>query len=171
MTAEIAPSAPTPTRAARSSSGSVAALSWRTLPSARTSSSALDLGRDVAQPGAGAVGPGRDRAGDRLAVDVAEVLHRQPEPGQLLVEVGEDGAAADLDQARAGVGVEHPAAAPSRSIIVPSVIAASVKECPEPATLTFCPAAAAAAIASASSSRLRGPHQPRRPAAPGRPPS
>ena len=40
--------------------------------------------------------------------------------------------------------------------IVPSVIAASVKECPEPATLTLRPAAAAAAIASASSSRVRG---------------
>jgi hypothetical protein len=70
---------------------------------------ALDLGGDVAQFGAGAVGAGRDRAGDRLAIDVAEVLHRQPEPGQLLVEVGEDGAGADLDQARAGVGIPHPA--------------------------------------------------------------
>ena len=52
----------------------------------------LDLGGDVAQPRAGAVGAGRDRPGDRLAVDVAEVLHRQPEPVQLLVEVGEHGA-------------------------------------------------------------------------------
>ena len=68
---------------------------------------ALDLGGDVAQLGAGAVGAGRDRAGDRLAVDVAEVLHRQPEPGQFLVEVGEHGPGADLDQARGGVGVEH----------------------------------------------------------------
>ena len=42
------------------------------------------------------------------------------------------------------------------SIIVPSVIAASVKEWPEPATLTFLPASAAAATAAASSSRLRG---------------
>ena len=42
------------------------------------------------------------------------------------------------------------------SISVPSVIAASVKEWPEPATLTFRPASVAAAIAAASSSRLRG---------------
>ena len=109
VTAEIAPSAPIPTRAARSSSGSPAALSSRTRPSARTSSSALDLGGDVAQPRPGAVGAGRDRAGDRLAVDVAEVLHRQPEPAQLLVEVGEHRARPDLDQAGGAVGVDHAA--------------------------------------------------------------
>jgi hypothetical protein len=44
----------------------------------------------------------------------------------------------------------------STRTIVPSVIAASVKECPEPATLTLRPAAAAAATASTSSSRSAG---------------
>ena len=37
----------------------------------------LDLGREVPELGAGAVGRGRDRPGEGLAVDVAEVLHRQ----------------------------------------------------------------------------------------------
>ena len=111
--------------------------------------------RCCAASGAGAVGAGRDRAGDRLAVDVAEVLHRQAEPVQLLVEVGEDGPRADLDQAGGGIGVDD-AAQRLDPTIVPSVIAASVKECPEPATLTLRPAAAAAATASASSSRLAG---------------
>ncbi len=69
----------------------------------------LDLGGDVAQLRAGAVGAGGDRPGDRLAVDVAEVLHRQAEPVQLLVEVGEHGARADLDQAGCGVGVDRAA--------------------------------------------------------------
>ena len=55
--------------------------------------------------------------------------------------------ASDLDQAGAGVGVEH-AAQRLESIIVPSVSAASVKEWPEPATLTLRPAAAAPATAS-----------------------
>ena len=42
------------------------------------------------------------------------------------------------------------------SSIVPSVIAASVKECPDPATLTFLPPSAATLTAAASSSRSRG---------------
>ncbi len=67
----------------------------------------LDLSGDVAQLRPGAVGAGGDRAGDRLAVDVAKVLHRQAEPVQLLVEIGEHGARPDFDQARGGVGVDH----------------------------------------------------------------
>ena len=43
-----------------------------------------------------------------------------------------------------------------RSIVPPSVIAASVNECPEPATLTLRPAAVAAATVSAISSQLPG---------------
>ena len=38
----------------------------------------FDLGRDVAEPLSRAVGRGRDRARDRLHVDVAEVLERKP---------------------------------------------------------------------------------------------
>ena len=109
VTAEIAPSAPTPTRAARSSSGSVGGAQLAHAAVGEDQLDRLDLGGDVAQPRAGAVGAGRDRAGDRLAVDVAEVLHRQPEPVQLLVEVGEDRPAPDPDQAGGGVGVEHAA--------------------------------------------------------------
>ena len=55
----------------------------------------------------------------------------------------------------AGSASITPASASIR-IIVPSVIAASVKECPEPGTLTVRPAAAAAPTASASSSRVAG---------------
>ena len=69
----------------------------------------LYLRGDVAQLGPGAVGAGRDRAGDRLAIDVAEVLHRQTEPVQLLVELGKHRAAPDLDQAGSAVGVDHAA--------------------------------------------------------------
>ena len=65
-----------------------------------------DLGREVAELRPGAVGPGRDRAGDGLAVDVAEVLHRQAEAIELLVDFGEGRAGADPDQARGGVGVD-----------------------------------------------------------------
>ena len=97
-----------PTRAARSRSGS-APSSSRTLAVGGDQLHRLDLGGDVAQLRAGAVGAGRDRPGDRLAVDVAEVLHRQPEPVQLLVEVGEHRARPDPDQARGRVGVDHAA--------------------------------------------------------------
>ena len=45
-----------------------------------------DLGGEAAQPGAGAVRPGGQRARERLRVDVAEVGHGQPEPGQFGVE-------------------------------------------------------------------------------------
>ena len=44
----------------------------------------------------------------------------------------------------------------SMRTITSSVIAASVKECPEPATCTVRPPAAASRTAAASSSRLRG---------------
>ena len=151
----IAPSAPTPTRAARSSSGSAAALSSRTLPSPSTSSIASTCAEMLRSLAPVPWVPVEIAPAIVWRVDVAEVLHRQPEPGQLLVQVGEHGAAADPDQARAAVGVEH-AAQRVEPIIVPSVIAASVKEWPEPATQTFCPAAAAAPTASASSSRSRG---------------
>ncbi len=68
-----------------------------------------DLGGDVAQAGAGSVGPGRDRAGDRLPVDVAEVLHRQPEAVEGIVEIGEDRSAAESHGPGRGVRIDHPA--------------------------------------------------------------
>ncbi len=71
-----------------------------------------NLGGDVAQLGAGAVGAGRDRAGDCLAIDVAEVLHREAKLVQPLVEVGKHRARAHLDQARRAIGLEHAAERP-----------------------------------------------------------
>ncbi len=47
------------------------------LPVGSDEGRARDLGGDAAEPGAGAVRAGGDRAGDGLAVDVAEVGHRQ----------------------------------------------------------------------------------------------
>ena len=155
VTAAIAPSAPTPTRAARSSCGSVAALSWRTLPSARTSSSPstwAEMLRSLApvpwvpveiapaivwrsmSPRFSIASPSRASSSLRSASTVPAPTLTRPEPGSASIT---------------------PRSASIRTI-VPSVIAASVKECPEPATLTLRPAAAAAAIASPSSSRLAG---------------
>ena len=45
-----------------------------------------DRRRQVAEPEPGAVGGGGDGTGDRLAVDVAEVRHRQPGRGEGVVE-------------------------------------------------------------------------------------
>ena len=134
VTAEIAPSAPTPTRAARRSSD----RRPRPAPGRchrRGPARSPHLGGDVAQLRPGAVGGGRDRAGDRLPIDVAEVLHRQSEPMQLLVELGEHRAGADPDQARLAVGIDDAAQRRRRRSSSPSLIAASVKEWPLPATL------------------------------------
>ena len=88
----------------------------------------LDPRGDVGGPRPGPVGAGRDRPGDRLRVDVAKVLQRQPERRQLLVQLGEHGAAADPDQAaRRGRRRGRRAARRGRSIVA-SVIAVSVKE-------------------------------------------
>ena len=66
------------------------------------------LGRQVRLGRAGAVGSGRDRPGDRLPVDVAEIGHRQPEAVELPVQSGQHGAAGDLDQTAREVGLDHP---------------------------------------------------------------
>ena len=147
VTAAIAPSAPMPTRAARSSSGWVAALSWRTPPSASTSSipsTWAEMLRSRApvpwvpveiapaivwrsmSPRFSIASPSRASSSLRSASTVPAPTLTRPEPGSASIT---------------------PFSASIRTI-VPSVIAASVKECPEPATLTLRPAAAAAAIAS-----------------------
>ena len=86
------------------------------------------LGGDVAQLGAGAVGAGRDRAGDGLAIDVAEVLHRQAELGAARsLRSASTVPAPTLTRREERSASSTPLSAPA-SIIVPSVIAVSVKE-------------------------------------------
>ena len=53
------------------------------------------------------MGAGRDRARDRLGVDVAEVLHRQPARVQFARERVQADPALDADAPGRGIGVEH----------------------------------------------------------------
>ena len=155
VTAEIAPRAPTPTRAARSSSGSPSAVSSRTLPSPRTSSTASTWAEMFRRP---APVPW-------VAVEIAPaIVWRSMSPRFSIASPSRASAwlrsartvpAPTLTRPEAGSASITPASASIRSI-VPSVIAASVKECPEPATLTLRPAAAAAATAPASPAASRG---------------
>jgi hypothetical protein len=59
-----------------------------------------DLGGDPAEARPGAVRPGRDRTGNRLRVDVAEVRHGQAERVERPVELPDGGAGARRDQPR-----------------------------------------------------------------------
>ncbi len=68
----------------------------------------LDLRGNAAKARPGAVGPGRDRAGERLPIDVAEILERQAERVEAAVERREDDACLDLDQAGGPVDGQHP---------------------------------------------------------------
>ena len=109
VTAEIAPRAPTPTRAARSRSASAPAVSSRTLPSARTSSIAStweEMLRSFAPV-------------PWVPVEIAPAIVwrsmsprfsiASPSAVQRLVQLGEDRPAPHPDQAGAGVGVDHAA--------------------------------------------------------------
>jgi hypothetical protein len=58
--------------------------------------------------GPGAVGAGRQGAGERLAVDVAEVRHRQPVTMQQVVEVMDRDAALDRDESAVRVDRDRP---------------------------------------------------------------
>ncbi len=66
----------------------------------------LHLGGEVSELGAGAVRGGRDRAGEGLAVDVAEVLHRQAPLPQRRAQVPQGDPRLHLDQAGVAVDVE-----------------------------------------------------------------
>jgi hypothetical protein len=66
-----------------------------------------DLRGDVAQPCAGAVRGRRDRPGDRLDVDVAEVLHREPPGVELRAELADGDPRLQLHEAGRAVGLEH----------------------------------------------------------------
>ena len=140
VTAEIAPRAPTPTRAARSRSPS--ASSSRTLPSARTSSIAAtweEMLRSLAPV-------------PWVPVEIEPaIVWRSMSPRFSIASPSS--CSRSLSSARivppptltspdAGSASITPLSAPT-SIIVPSVIAASVKEWPEPATLIGRPSAAA----------------------------
>jgi hypothetical protein len=127
VTAAIVPSAPIPTRAARSSSGLVAALRWRTLPSARTSSS----------PSTRAEMLRRRAPVPWVPVEIApEIVCRsmsprfsiaRPSPASSSFSSASTVPPATLTKPEPGSASITPLSAP-RSIIVPSVIAASVKE-------------------------------------------
>ena len=107
MSAEIAPRLPSPTRAARHRSGSESREHSTTLPSAVTSSTDSTWLEMLPEPLARAVRGGRDRAGDGLHVDVAEVLEGEALGGELLAQVADHDAALDARQPRRAVDVEH----------------------------------------------------------------
>ena len=77
VTSTRMPSAPRPSATAGRSSVFCVSSTIEQVAGCRHQRRADDLGRDAAESRAGAVGAGRDRARDRLAVDVAEVLHRE----------------------------------------------------------------------------------------------
>ena len=66
--------------------------------------------RQVAEPEPGAVGGGGDGAGDRLAVDVAEVGHRQADRGELVVEAVQADAGLTRHPPASRSTCEHPVA-------------------------------------------------------------
>ena len=66
----------------------------------------LDLCREVPELRPGAVGGGRDRPGEGLTVDVAEVLHRQASLPERRAEVPQCDPRLHLDQAGVAVDVE-----------------------------------------------------------------
>ncbi len=155
VTAEIAPRAPRPTRAARSSSGSPSALSSRTLPSARTSSSASTWAEIL-------------RSLDPVPwvpVEIAPAIVwrsmsprfsiASPRPSRRSLSSARTVPPATRTRPEEGSASSTPLSAET-SIIVPSVSAASVKEWPEPGTLTVRPASADSATAAARASRSAG---------------
>ena len=88
----------------------------------------LDLGREARATEPRAMGAGRDRAGKGLAVDVAEVLEREPERIEPPVEFAEDDPGLDLDPARLAVDVEDSSRGDRSWTSTPSVSAISVNE-------------------------------------------
>ena len=69
------------------------------------------LGRDVAQARPGAVRGGGNRAGDRLRVDIAEVLQRQSVAGQQAVQLTDRDAGLDAHEPGRVIDVEDALAA------------------------------------------------------------
>ena len=67
-----------------------------------------DLRGEVAEALSGPVGGGRDRAGERLPIDVAEALQRQPALVEPPVQLPEPDPRLDLDQAARAVELEDP---------------------------------------------------------------
>ena len=82
------PSAPTPTRAAASTSGFSSAVATDDRAVAGDQAQAHDAAGDVAEVPAGAVGGGGGGAGDRLVGDVAHVLEGEAAQVELVAQRG-----------------------------------------------------------------------------------
>ena len=140
------------TRAARSSSPpsqrALAAVGQR--PARRTRPGAERFGSRAPVPCV----PVRERAGERLHVDVAEVGHRQPARVQLARERVQADPGLDADEPARGVGVEHARRARRADSSVPSVATPPLNECPAPATRTGAGPPATALASSCARARV-----------------
>ena len=114
VTVDTMPSAPSPTRAPRNTSGSSSAEQLTIEPSAVDQPQPDDLVGQAREAGAGAVGGGRRGAGDRLVGDVTQVRHRQPSAVELEVELLEGDAGLDGHPVAVGVERQHPCVAVER---------------------------------------------------------
>ena len=101
------------------------------------------------------MGAGGDRAGDRLPVDVAEVVQGQPEPEQPVVE-DVQGVPASTVTVIASRSTRAPRRSRSGRSSRPSARAMSVNEWPEPTIFTVRPWRRAATTASTTSAVLEG---------------
>ena len=143
VTAETTPSAPRPTRAARSSSGSPA-VGGDGRAVGQHELQRLDLGGDVAQPRAGAVRTGGDRAGDASARRCRRGSRSaSPSASSWALSAPRRDPGLDPHEARSPGRGRARGPCASRLSSVPSVQATSPKECPAPATRTRRPRAAA----------------------------
>ena len=136
VTSTRMPSAPRPSATAGSSSAFSVSLDGEQIAGCRHQRRADDLGRDAAEPGAGAVGAGRDRAGDRLTVDVAEVLHREPVRRQQRGQLVQARAGEERHARRARRRPRRVRSGRVRSSSTPGATAMPVKLCPAPTALT-----------------------------------
>ena len=103
----ITPRAPSETRAAASRSG-VAGVAHHDLSRRHDEAQGLDLAREVAERAARPVGARRERAGERLHVDVAEVLHGETRGEERLAQVVELAPRGHPGESGVRVHVEHP---------------------------------------------------------------
>ncbi len=136
VTSVTMPSAPSPTRATRSSSGRCRSSSTHDLAVAGDELHADDGRRQVAEAQPGAVGGRGDGPGDRLAVDVAEVGHRQAGPASTSLRRCRRMPAPTRDPPASTGRRRPPGRVRSRTSCTPSVAAAAVNECPPPIALT-----------------------------------
>jgi hypothetical protein len=148
------PRAPRLIRAAarRSSSGP----SQCTCPGAVDQAQGPDLGGEVAEGRTGAVGAGRRRARQGLAVDVAEVLEGQAVGAAAASASAPSRIPAPTRTRQASRSTRSRRSQADRSSITSSVTASGVNECPEPTGRTGRPSAAACCTAAATPGVLTG---------------